>query len=105
MTYSCFQKDLSWVIDLYHDLIFEDSSMYPSVEDVMDCLKEKEHMLPEEEIKKLDPDDLKVDLHIRERRNRKNGYIKKEYKQFQETHENVLLYEGNGLIFFGVLYY
>lgn len=61
----------------------------------MDCLKEKVHMLPEEEIKKLDPDDLEVELHIRERRNRKNGYIKKAYKHFQETHENSLLTEGN----------
>lgn len=90
-----FQKDIGWIIELFYDHHFEDSSMYPTVEDVMDCLKEKiTSIWPDTEVDKLDPDELKVDLHVREKRNRKNSTIKSQVKIFQETNDESLLITG-----------
>lgn len=88
-----------WIIDQFYDGYFLDGTLYPEVEDIMECLVEKLHLDTKEEVPMLDPDDLHVDLHIREKRNRKNSQIKKEVRLFQQKSADALTLGGNSVSF------
>lgn len=79
------QKTMGEVIDMFYDGNQIDCTMYPEEEDIMVCLRAKLGLKDGEMDNKVNCDNLKVGLHIRERRNRRSHFIREALEFWQES--------------------